>query len=88
VGRLQLHALTLKSERRFKNGLGWIASYTFSKGIDNIPFTGGDDATFGDDDGLQNIYDLRDERSLSTNHVPHRLVVSPIADLPFGKGRR
>jgi hypothetical protein len=31
---------------------------------------------------------LKAERSLSTNHVPHRVVVSPIIDLPFGKGRR
>src|SRR5262249_11341252 len=40
------------------------------------------------DDQPQNIYDLKHERSLSTNHVPHRLVVSPIVELPFGKGRR
>jgi hypothetical protein len=29
---------------------------------------------------------LKNERSLSTNR-PHRLVFSPIYDLPFGKGR-
>jgi hypothetical protein len=53
-----------------------------------VQFTGADAATFGDDDQPQNIYDLKHERSLSTNHVPHRLVVSPIIELPFGKGRR
>ena len=79
------HALTVKSERRFQNGFGWLAAYTFSKWIDNIGF--GPDP-FGDNDGPQNIYNLSAERSLSTNDLPHRLVVSPIVDLPFGKGRK
>ncbi|MBI3472326.1 MAG: TonB-dependent receptor [Candidatus Solibacter usitatus] len=87
-GLSNYHAFTLKTERRFRDGHGWVLSYTFSKWIDNVQFTGGDDVTFGDDDQPQNIYNLRGERSLSTNHVPHRLVVSPIVELPFGKGKR
>ncbi|MBI4910899.1 MAG: TonB-dependent receptor [Acidobacteria bacterium] len=82
------HAFTFKSEKRFSNGLGWIATYTWSKWIDNVIFTGGDDSTFGDIDQVQNIYDLRNERSLSTNHIPHRSVLSPVYELPFGKGKR
>ena len=88
LGIANYHALAFKSERRFRHGIGWIVSYTFSKWIDNIPSLAGDDATFGDDDGLQNIYNLRAERSLSTNHIPHRLVLAPIAELPIGRGRR
>lgn len=87
-GMSNYHALTVKTERRFERGFSWIMAYTFSKWIDNCVFVGGDGATFGDDDQIQNIYDLRNERSLSTNSIPHRLVVSPIVDLPFGKGRR
>jgi hypothetical protein len=83
-GLSNYHAFTFKSERRFSRGLGWLLSYTWSKWIDNVVFTGGDDATFGDDDQVQNIYDLRQERSLSTNHIPHRLVFSPIIELPGG----
>jgi hypothetical protein len=79
------HAFMFKSERRFKNGYGWIFSYTWSKWIDNVNFVGG---AFGDDDGIQNIYDIRNERSLSANHVPHRAVLSPVVELPFGRGRR
>lgn len=82
------HAFTFKSEKRFSNGLGWIATYTWSKWIDNLIFTGGDDVTFGDIDQIQNIYDLRNERSLSTNHIPHRGVLSPVYELPVGKGKR
>ncbi|MFB3828835.1 MAG: carboxypeptidase regulatory-like domain-containing protein [Bryobacteraceae bacterium] len=81
------HAFTFKSERRFSNGAGWIATYTWSKWIDNVVFVGGDDATFGDNDQVQNIYDRKHERSMSTNHIPHRAVISPILELPFGKGK-
>jgi hypothetical protein len=87
-GLSNYHAFTFKSERRFSRGYGWIVSYTWSKWIDNLVFVGGDDATLGDDDQVQNIYDLRNERSLSTNHVPHRLVVTPIIELPVGRGRK
>ena len=82
------HAFTAKSERRFANGLGWIATYTWSKWIDNLIFTGVDDATLGDYDQIQNIYDLRNERSLSRNHVPRRSVLAPVFELPVGKGKR
>ncbi|MFN7933428.1 MAG: carboxypeptidase regulatory-like domain-containing protein [Bryobacteraceae bacterium] len=82
------HAMTFKSEKRFSNGLGWMMTYTWSKWIDNLVFVGGDDVTQGDDDQVQNIYNLRAERSLSTNHVPHRAVFSPIYELPIGKGKR
>lgn len=87
-GLSNYHAFILKVERRLQSGFSYVLAYTLSKWIDNVVFVGGDEATFGDDDQIQNIYALRNERSLSTNHVPHRLVVSPIYDLPFGKGRR
>ena len=82
------HAFTFKSERRFSNGYGWIVTYAWSKWIDNVSANGGDAVTFGDDDFIQNRYNLRGERALSTNHVPHRLVLTPIVELPFGKGKR
>jgi hypothetical protein len=77
-------AFTFKSERRFQNGLGWVVSYSFTRWIDNLISQG---TPLGDNDQIQNIYDLKNERSLSTNDAPHRLVFSPIYDLPFGKGR-
>lgn len=82
------HAFNFSAEKRFSNGLGWIFAYTWSKWIDNVVFTGGDDATFGDNTQIQNIYDLKHERSLSTNHIPHRASFSPIIELPFGHGKK
>ena len=81
------YAGTFKSEKRFQNGLGWTVAYTHVQWIDNIRFIGNGDA-FGTNYYPQNIYDLRSERSSSGNRLPHRLVLAPIYDLPFGKGRR
>lgn len=82
------HAFTFKSEKRFSNGIGWMLAYSWSKWIDNVTFGGSGNQSLGDNDGIQNIYDLKNERSLSTDDVPHRLVVSPIIEMPFGKGKR
>jgi hypothetical protein len=81
------HALILKSEKRFSNGVGWLVSYTHTKWIDNVNFQGGGNPS-NSNDAIQNIYNFRGEKSLSTGSIPHRLVVSPIVNLPFGKGRR
>ena len=78
---------TFKSEKRYQNGLGWTIAYTHMQWIDNIRFIGDAD-TFGDNDNPQNIYDLGPERSSSVNRLPHRLVVAPIVELPFGRNRR
>ena len=78
-------AFTFKSERRYQNGLGWVVAYSFTRWIDNLLSFG---TPLGDNDQIQNIYNLKSERSLSTNDTPHRLVFSPIYDLPFGKGRQ
>jgi hypothetical protein len=89
VGLSAWHAFTLKVERRFQNGLGWIVSYARSKWIDNVNFdssSGG--SLFSDNRWPQNIYNMAAERSLSTTDIPHRLVAAPIIELPFGKGKR
>ena len=61
-----------------------MASYAFVHWIDNLIFFGG---TFGDTDQIQNIYNIKGERSLSQGDVPQRLVLSPYYELPFGKGK-
>ncbi|MEO7653037.1 MAG: hypothetical protein ABIZ80_21460 [Bryobacteraceae bacterium] len=68
-------------ERSFSGGLHFLASYTFSKSIDNSSFAcniGAQPAT------AQNVYDRRSEKALSYFDVPHRFVVSYVWDPPFG----
>ncbi len=80
--------ITFKTERRFSRGVGYIFLYTFARWYDNAPFVGEDAASLGDHDWYQNIYDFASEWSLSGNHAPHRIVFSPVYELPFGKGKR
>lgn len=86
LGRSQYHAAIFKAERRFSDGWGGRVSYTFSRLMDN---------QFGETNYLQpntpealNVYDLRGEYSLGLIDAPHKLMIAPIVDLPFGRGRR
>ncbi len=86
--RSDYQAITFKTERRFNRGVGYIFLYTFARWYDNAPFVGENAASLGDHDWFQNVYDFASEWSLSGNHAPHRIVFSPVYELPFGKGKR
>jgi hypothetical protein len=78
-------SLQARLQQRLSDGLGLLVSYTWSKSID-------DASNFfpsaGDPNYPQNSYDFRAERGRSNFDVRHRLAVSYIYDLPFGKGRK
>lgn len=78
------HGLMLKAERRVATSLTLLASYTWSKHIDDSSTQEGFLAPGG---GILNFYNRRAERSLSVFDTPHRLVVSAVYDLPVGKAR-
>jgi hypothetical protein len=86
LGDAEYHAMQLKLQKRFTRGLSLLAHYTWSKSMD-IGGTGNGIA-FTDPTPVQNIYNLRDEWSLSTADVPHRFVASGVYELPFGYKRR
>ena len=79
--------ISFKTERRFNKGVGYIFLYTFSRWYDNAPFVGENAASLGDHDWFQNVYNFASEWSLSGNHAPHRMVFSPVYELPFGRGK-
>jgi hypothetical protein len=67
--------LSLSVNKRLSNEFEILASYTLSKAID-------DASDFNEQPA--NPYDLRAERSLSSQDVRHRLVISSVFELPFG----
>jgi hypothetical protein len=79
--------LTLKTERRFTNGLGYTVTWLWSKYIDNQNEGANDTATTLVAPSIQNYNNLNAEKALSGNDIPFRLVFAPIYDLPVGKGR-
>ncbi len=85
-GRNQYHAAILKFEKRVTNGWGGRINYTWSRLEDN---QFGEGNSYSDTNGnAQNAYDLDAEYALSLLDVPHKLVFSPIVELPFGEGKR
>ena len=81
TGFSNYHALAARAEHRFSAGLTFLASYTYSKSIDNSSYAG----TIGAQPSEpQDTYNLQAERSLSFFDSPHRFVASLIYRLPFG----
>lgn len=74
VGYSWYHSLQLRGEKRFSHGYTFQLSYTLSKTME---------AT-----GFLNAADPVPYRSLSSLDRTHRLAVSSILQLPFGRGRK
>lgn len=74
-------ALLAQLERRFSNGLGFLAAYTFGHSIDNAG------ANADSDVAPQNPRDLSANRGNSNFDVRHRIVFSYTYELPFSKGK-
>jgi Carboxypeptidase regulatory-like domain/TonB dependent receptor len=82
MGNSNYNALEMRLERRYANGFAVLASYTYSKSIDN-----GDSSLVGDL-MLRDARNVKLERGLASNDIRHNFVLSSSYDLPFGKGRR
>lgn len=88
-GQSTYHALQAVLERRFRNGLNLLASYTFSKTITNADTafpveTGFNSNVFG----AQNPYNLKGEKAVSYQDIPHTFVLSYLYELPMGHGKK
>ena len=68
------HSFQGRIERRFEKGYTFGLSYTWSKSMEAMEYL--------------NIADTRPYESLSGLDFPHRVALSGIYELPFGKGRR
>ncbi len=79
--------MQMKLEKRFSRGGTILGSYAFAKLISDTDTLTGWLEPGGGAGGAQNWYNVKAERSLALYDVPHRLVLSYILDLPFGKGQ-
>ncbi|MBK5295496.1 MAG: TonB-dependent receptor [Acidobacteriia bacterium] len=83
-GDSSYQSMTARFEKRFSQGLTFSVGYTLSKTISSI---GGDSNTWvvGPSNAL---YNPKYNRGLEANDLPHRIVISHLYELPFGKGKR
>jgi hypothetical protein len=89
LGQATYNALQAKVERRFRNGLNLLASYTYSKTLTDADstfpvFTGFNSNVFG----AQNPHNLKAEKSVSYQDIPHAFVLSYLYELPAGPGKK
>jgi Carboxypeptidase regulatory-like domain len=84
------NALQATVTRRFQGGGTMLVAYTNAKLMSNTDtltswLEGG---TSGGVGGIQDWNNLKGERSLSSQDVSQRMVISYVLDLPFGKGKK
>jgi Carboxypeptidase regulatory-like domain len=80
------HSLQVTARRRFAGAGSLLVAYTNSKLISNT-----DTLTSWLETGVGSLQDnnnLGAERSLSSQDVPQRMVISYVLDLPFGQGKK
>jgi len=85
-GESQYHAAIFKFEKRMSGGWGGRINYTFSRLKDN--FFAETNTYSAVNGNAQNAYDVGAEYATSILDVPHKLVLSPIWQLPFGEGKK
>lgn len=81
------HSLQVKYEKRFSHGLTAVAHYTWSKMISNTDEAGSDVEWTAVAGSVQNLFNLRQERSVSGLNRPHVFVTSFDYRLPVGRNR-
>jgi hypothetical protein len=77
-GRSAYHGWQTRVEKRYSHGLSLLASYTWSKAIDNNSFL-----------GIRqfNPFDINQDRGLSDQDTRHRFVAGWTYEVPVGKGK-
>jgi len=75
AGNSTYQAGTISGEKRAGNSVTFLASYTWSKAIDDVG-------------GMIDVYNRRLNKALSAFDTPHMFVGSWVYQMPFGKGRR
>jgi hypothetical protein len=92
ISNSNYHALESSLRKRFGYGISFLASYTYSKSIDDVSsfnITGSaSQQVAGENDLAQNPFDLAAERGRSMFDSRHRLVLSYQWELPFWRNGR
>jgi hypothetical protein len=83
-GSSSYNALVVKFTKRFSSGLNFIASYQWSRAIDN---TSEGQSWEVNDPGPRDIANWSLERSISAHDIPQALALTTLYELPVGRGK-
>jgi len=78
------NALEMSFTHRWSSGLSLLASYTYSRFIDNTAYT----TSWLGQSPIRDNYNLAAEKSLDAADTPNSLVITYIYELPIGKGKK
>lgn len=81
------NAFQFRAEKKFSQGLEFLANYTWSKSIDDASVSGSNTTWLGGFAALQDPNNLELERSLSEYDIPQVLTFSYVYQLPVGQGK-
>lgn len=84
-GFSQYDSFQLKVTKRATHGLTLLVAFTGSKLFDNYSNISNVGNQAG---GVQDIYNGAGDRSVSSNDISHKLVISGVYELPFGRGKQ
>lgn len=88
AGNSTYHALQVSVQKRLSHGLLSTFSYTFSKNLGDVNMLTTSFFDAGQNPGYQNEFNRSLDRSVLGSDFPHRVVLSAVYDLPFGRGHR
>ncbi|MBL8174407.1 MAG: TonB-dependent receptor [Bryobacterales bacterium] len=85
---MDYHSLQVTARRRLKNGLDFLAAYTWGKTLtDNLGYYGSG-FTSGEGAYWQNAYDRRSNRGPAFFDMRHNFTIGGNWEVPFGKGQK
>jgi hypothetical protein len=84
IGASWYESFQVKVNKRLSHGISMQASYNWSKTLDLGGV--GNGASYTDTTTIQNVNNLKDEKALSNQDIPNALMLTGVANLPFGHG--
>lgn len=86
AGDSHYNALDVNYTHRMSQGLTLLASYTFSKFVDDI--AGPESWANSSGESIRNVYNLAAEKSVDPTDTPNSFVLSYVYELPVGRGKK
>lgn len=83
LGHSTYNSLQVMVQQRLSKGLNFSVAYTFSKKLTNA----GESQVFEQNAGPMDFYNLKLDKSLSYNDLPHVLAIGYSYELPIGRGK-